>query len=156
MSLGSNQGDRLAYLRAAVLSLQTSGSVQSLRTSSVYETAPVGLTDQAPFLNMVVACQTALTPLELLRLCQTIEAKSGRTRTIRWGPRTLDIDIVAMEGVVQNSEELTLPHPRAHERAFVLVPLLELEPNAELGSLPVRKLLERIGEEQSVTKYSEI
>src|SRR5690606_27271501 len=128
--------------RRAIAHLQSSGDLVRMRISSVYETAPVGYVDQAPFLNVVVAGETRLAPIDLLRLCQSIEADCGRRRTIRWGPRTLDVDIIAIDDVVQTTDEPTIPHPRAHERAFVLVPLLELEPNATLGSQRASELLE--------------
>lgn len=156
LSLGSNQGDRLEYLRRAVALLNATGKVREIRASSVYETAPVGYTEQAPFLNMILECRTKLTPLELLHVCQAIEAECGRYRSVRWGPRTLDIDIVSIDATVQSTPELTLPHPRAHERAFVLVPLLELDPNAVLGSQRAGEWLAGLGDEQAVTVYSKL
>lgn len=124
VALGSNLGDRLGYLRAATAVLQATV------VSSVYETAPVGITDQPDFLNAVVLVDAdAATAWER---AQQAEAAAGRTRDLRWGPRTLDVDVVCAEGTVDG---LVLPHPRAAERAFVLVPWLEVQPDAALPGL---------------------
>ncbi len=124
IALGSNLGDREAYLRSAV-----DGLVEVTAMSNVYETEPVGgPDDQGPFLNMVVEVTTSLDPFALLRRCQRIEAEAMRQRTVRWGPRTLDVDIIAYDDVTMTSEELMIPHPRFAERRFVLAPLSELAP----------------------------
>jgi len=125
IALGSNLGDRRGYLRDAVAAL---GDV--VATSRVYETDPVGGPgDQGPYLNMVVEVETPLDPFALLRRCQRIEAQAMRQRTVRWGPRTLDVDIVLYDGVEIDSPDLVLPHPRFAERRFVLAPLSELAPD---------------------------
>ena len=124
LGIGSNLGDRRAHLNAAVDSLPDLGAV-----SSVYETDPVGGPDQGPFLNIVVQLDTTLEPLALLGLCHRIESAAHRVRDERWGPRTLDVDIIWMEGVEMDTERLTLPHPRWRERRFVLSPLRELAPD---------------------------
>jgi 2-amino-4-hydroxy-6-hydroxymethyldihydropteridine diphosphokinase len=145
LSLGSNLGDRLANLRRAVELLETPG-VHIARLSSVYETAPVDYLEQPPFLNMVVEAGTELTPHGLLRLTQAIERELGRERSIAKGPRTMDIDIILFGACVIASPELEIPHPRMHERRFVLEPLKELIPDIEhplLGET-VLELLARI------------
>jgi 2-amino-4-hydroxy-6-hydroxymethyldihydropteridine diphosphokinase len=103
-------------------------SVEVMAISSLYETDPVGFTDQEPFLNMVVRVQTSLAALELLDVCQEVEQRLNRERLIRWGPRTIDLDILLYNQDNMNSERLIVPHPRMHERAFVLIPLLEVNP----------------------------
>ena len=124
VALGSNLGDREGYLRLGVQGL---GNVSAM--SAVYETEPVGgPDDQGPFLNMVVEVETSLDPSALLRRCQRIEAEAMRQRVVHWGPRTLDVDIVAFDGVTMQSDDLTIPHPRFHERPFVLAPLSDIAP----------------------------
>ena len=131
LSLGSNMGDRLSMLKQAVRLLQEHPQVEVCRISSLYETDPVGFTDQNPFLNMVVHLQTSLSALELLDVCQEIEQKLDRKRTVRWGPRTIDLDILLYNQDNMKTERLIVPHPRMQERAFVLIPLLELYPSME-------------------------
>lgn len=140
LSLGSNLGDRLENLLAAVR-LLTGGAKVALRAaSSVWETLPQGKTDQPDFLNMAVAVQTDLDPEALLAHCLAVEAALGRFRIERWGPRLIDIDLCWYDDLTMNTARLELPHPRLHERAFVLVPLLELDDRpawrAWLGQLP--------------------
>ena len=132
LSIGSNIGDRLLYLHGALQEMEHDSRIRLEAVSSVYETSPVGYTDQPSFLNIAVRLSTTLAPLELLHVCQSIENHFQRDREIHWGPRTLDIDLLTYEGVVMNSEELTLPHPRMLEREFVLIPLKELE-TGEIG-----------------------
>lgn len=138
LALGSNLGDRMRHLQGAVDAL--SGDVDVIAVSGVYETAPVGGPDQEDFLNAVVIVETALPPHGLLALCQGVETAHDRVREVRWGPRTLDVDIIAMEGVLLDEPSLTLPHPRAHERAFVCIPWLEIDPTAALPLGPVSGL----------------
>lgn len=126
VSLGSNVGDRAGYLRAAREALAALPATLVLAASRVYETAPQELADQPSFLNQVLCLETGLEPRDLLRQCQRIEADHGRRREVRFGPRTLDIDILLYEGVECDGRELTLPHPRMMKRAFVLVPLQEV------------------------------
>ncbi len=125
IALGSNLGDRAGYLSFAVEQL---GNV--VAQSQVYETAPVGgPEDQGPYLNMVVEIETSLDPFALLRRCQRIESEAMRQRTVRWGPRTLDVDIVFFGDVAIQSEELTIPHAHFAERRFVLAPLSDIAPD---------------------------
>ena len=139
LSLGSNMGDRVARLQGALDSLAARG-VRILAVSSVYETAPVGGPDQDDFLNVVALVQASVGPRELLDLCQQVEAEHDRIREVRWGPRTLDVDLIEMDGVTMDDEVLTLPHPRANERAFVCIPWLEVDPGAVLMEQPLTAL----------------
>jgi 2-amino-4-hydroxy-6-hydroxymethyldihydropteridine diphosphokinase len=126
VALGANLGDRLATLREAVRRLGIVGQVVTV--SSLYETDPVGYLDQTPFLNAVVRLETSLPAEDLLSSLLAIERDMGRTRQFRNAPRTLDLDLLLMNGAVIDTPGLTLPHPRMHERAFVLVPLAEIAP----------------------------
>jgi 2-amino-4-hydroxy-6-hydroxymethyldihydropteridine diphosphokinase len=126
IGVGANLGDRAATLSAAVRRLHETAGILALDESAVYETDPVGITDQPPFLNQVVGIETTLAPDALLTALQAIEQKFGRERVVRWGPRTLDLDLLAYEGVTHATEQLTLPHPRMLEREFVTVPLREV------------------------------
>lgn len=126
VALGSNLGDRREHLRLAVRSLPDVRAV-----SGVYETDPVGgPDDQGPYLNMVVELETRLDPFRLLETCRRIEAVARRERIVRWGPRTLDLDVLLYGDVRIESEELTVPHPRMWQRRFVLAPLAEIAPEA--------------------------
>lgn len=132
LSLGSNLGDRLDNLQEAVDALFDAPGLDFVALSPVYETAPVGGPDQPEFLNIVLIAETRLSPETLLERVLSIEDAMERVRTVRWGPRTLDIDIVRFGDVSSDDPDLTLPHPRAHERAFVLVPWQDIEPDADL------------------------
>jgi len=129
LSLGSNLGDRKAQLQEAVRLLQTNPSISNIKMSSIYETAPVGYLNQDAFLNLVIRLETSLSPLELLDICQEIEQALHRERLVRWGPRTVDLDVLLYGQEQLATERLTIPHPRMYERAFVLVPLQELMPS---------------------------
>jgi 2-amino-4-hydroxy-6-hydroxymethyldihydropteridine diphosphokinase len=126
LSLGSNLGDRVALLAAAREALAALPATALVAASRVYETAPQERHDQPPFLNQVVVVDTGLEPLDLLHECQRIESEHGRVREERFGPRTLDVDILLFQDVESDDPELTLPHPRLARRAFVLAPLQEL------------------------------
>lgn len=141
-SLGGNLGDVLDSLQRAVDLIASTPDVVLTAVSSVYRTKPVGMTDQPDFLNIVLVAETMMSSDVLLERVQTIENYLGRVREERWGPRTIDIDLIKLGNRVLAGDELTLPHPRAHERAFVLVPWLEADPAAELPGLgPVADLL---------------
>jgi 2-amino-4-hydroxy-6-hydroxymethyldihydropteridine diphosphokinase len=147
IALGSNLGDRLANLQQGLDALCGDG-LECQAVSAVYETAPVGGPAQDDFLNAVLLARTSLPAGQVLRVCQRAEAALGRVRTIRWGPRTLDVDVIAYGADVSDDPELTLPHPRAHERAFVLAPWLDVDPAACLpGHGLVRDLLAGIGDD---------
>ena len=126
LSLGSNMGDRKKTLDDAIEVIRSNEAVSDLKCASFYETEPVGYLDQPWFLNTCVSIETTMEPLELLDFVQGIEKDFHRERTIRWGPRTLDIDIITYGDITMNTKRLTLPHPRYKERAFVLVPMSEL------------------------------
>lgn len=142
LALGSNLGDRMDYLRAAVDALRRAEGVRVDEVSSVYETAPVGTSGQPEYLNAVVLVTTDLTPRELITLTQHIENVNGRVRLERWGPRTLDVDVLTVGEEISDDPVILLPHPRAHDRAFVLLPWSEIDPE---GCVPghgrVRDLL---------------
>lgn len=126
LGLGSNIGGRLETLQRALDLLSGEAGVRVQRCSRVWETDPVGGPEQDDFLNVVIEVDTDLEPLDLLAVCNRVEAQLGRTRQIHWGPRTIDIDILLIGDLTIADETLTVPHPRMHERAFVLLPLLEL------------------------------
>jgi 2-amino-4-hydroxy-6-hydroxymethyldihydropteridine diphosphokinase len=131
VALGSNLGDRAATLHSALAAIAKLGDVAAV--SGFHETAPVGGPEQGDFLNAVVLIETALGPEDLLAGLHRIEDDHGRVRAERWGPRTLDLDLIVMEGVRLDTPELTVPHPRAADRRFVLVPLVEVWPDAEVA-----------------------
>jgi 2-amino-4-hydroxy-6-hydroxymethyldihydropteridine diphosphokinase len=131
LGLGSNLGDRLANLQHAVHRLGRAEGVRVLRSSRVYETDPVG-PPQPDYLNAVVEVETDLSARELLRTCLGVEVELGRVRDERWGPRTIDIDVLSYGDERVDEPDLVVPHPRMHERAFVLVPLAELDADPPL------------------------
>jgi 2-amino-4-hydroxy-6-hydroxymethyldihydropteridine diphosphokinase len=128
LGLGSNVGDRLAHLQAAVDGLAGTDGIEVVAVSPVYETAPVGGPPQDDYLNAVVALDTELTSRDLLDVARRLEAGEHRVRAERWGPRTLDVDVLLVGDDVVDEPDLVVPHPRMRERAFVLVPLSELAP----------------------------
>lgn len=130
VGLGSNLGDRRAHLRGAVRSLATAGGVVGV--SSLYETVPIGGPTQGPFLNAVVVLETALSPRALLDVGRAVERKAGRRRLVRWGPRSLDVDLLLYERRTVDEPGLTVPHPRLVVRRFALEPLVEAWPAAAL------------------------
>jgi 2-amino-4-hydroxy-6-hydroxymethyldihydropteridine diphosphokinase len=139
LSLGSNLGDREQTIRDAVADLAAIDAVTVVAASTLIETPawkPEGIDTDAPaYLNAVVIVRTTLNPIALLEAINGIEAAHGRVREVRWGDRTLDIDIVTVGTMVQHSERLTLPHPRAADRSFVLAPWLEIDPDAALPGI---------------------
>ncbi|MBA2876732.1 2-amino-4-hydroxy-6-hydroxymethyldihydropteridine diphosphokinase [Thermaerobacillus caldiproteolyticus] len=135
IALGSNVGNRLYYLREAVRKLDEHEQISVIDTSSIYETDPVGYVEQDKFLNMVIKIQTTLSPFALLEVTRKIEQELGRKREIRWGPRTLDLDILLYNRENIETEQLTIPHPRMVERAFVLVPLFELDAHIRIPNV---------------------
>jgi 2-amino-4-hydroxy-6-hydroxymethyldihydropteridine diphosphokinase len=128
LGLGSNLGDRVSYLRAALDLLIASGEVAIRAVSSLYETAPMHIADQPAFLNGAVEVQTGLSPLALLHLLKETEQAVGRVQRVRYGPREVDLDILLYDDITVRNHELTIPHPRLAERAFALVPLKEIAP----------------------------
>lgn len=141
LGLGSNLGDRAGNLRQALVQLQQAGGIRVTRVSPTYETDPVGYLDQPAFLNLVAEVQTTLTPRDLLEACLQVERRLGRVRTLRWGPRTIDIDILFYGELALSEPDLEIPHPRLWERGFVLIPLLDLLPDLEApGGRAAREL----------------
>jgi len=131
LALGSNLGDRLETLQRAVELLDARPRIDVVRSSRVYETEPVG-PPQPAYLNAVVEVRTDLEPHELLKETQAVEDELGRVRAERWGPRTIDVDVLTFDERVIDEPELVVPHPRMHERGFVLIPLGELDPDPML------------------------
>ena len=149
IALGGNLGNRLETLQGAVDALEDTPGVRVKDVSPVYETDPWGVPEgsQPAYLNAVVLVRTTLPPASLLERAHAIEEAYLRVRTEHWGPRTIDVDIVAYDAFVSDDPVLTLPHPRAHERAFVLVPWHDVQPAAVLpGRGPVAELLASVGD----------
>ena len=154
VALGSNLGDREAYLAQAREALAALPGTTLLAASSIYETAPQDRADQPAFLNQVVALETGLEANDLLHACQRIETEHGRRRDVRFGPRTLDIDILLLEGIESDDPLLTVPHPRMWQRAFVLVPLAEVWSFARgMPAVDVDALGRELARRQPVQRY---
>jgi 2-amino-4-hydroxy-6-hydroxymethyldihydropteridine diphosphokinase len=129
IGFGSNQGDSVRICREAVEALRRHPEIEVVRVSSLYRTEPVGMIEQDWFINGVVSCKTSLKPLDLLDVTSRIEEDLGRVRAVRWGPRSLDLDILSFGELQVDLPQLTIPHPRLHERLFVLIPLEEIAPD---------------------------
>lgn len=132
LALGANLGDRLANLQRAVDELAATPGIRVVRSSRVYETEPVGGPEQPEYLNAVLEVETDLDPHAVLEACLAVEARMGRVRTERWGPRPIDVDVLTYGTETIDEPDLTVPHPRMHERGFVLVPLAELDADPPL------------------------
>lgn len=144
LALGSNLGDRMEQLQGAVDALADTPGLRVVAVSPVYETDPVGGPDQPEYLNAVVVAEGVLSPRTVLERALAVEDAFDRVRDVRWGPRTLDVDVIAVGDLVVDEPDLVVPHPRARERAFVLVPWLDADPAAELpGAGAVAGLVER-------------
>jgi 2-amino-4-hydroxy-6-hydroxymethyldihydropteridine diphosphokinase len=148
LALGANLGDPVTTLAEAVEALATAPGVDVVSVSPLARTEPVGGPDQPPYVNAVVIARTTLAPREVLALAHQVEQRAGRERSVRWGPRTLDVDVIQLGAgrgaggaVLSADPELTLPHPRAHERAFVLWPWAQADPDARLVLGPERELV---------------
>jgi 2-amino-4-hydroxy-6-hydroxymethyldihydropteridine diphosphokinase len=144
IALGANLGDATSALQGAVDALVETAGITVIAASPVYETDPVGGPDQPVYVNAVLLLDTTLEPMALLRRVNEIEAQWHRTRDVRWGPRTLDIDIIDIDGFTSDTEHLTVPHPRAHLRGFVLVPWLAVDANATLGGSAVADVVRSV------------
>jgi len=157
ISIGSNSGDRYGNIRYGLDRLGTLESSSLMMRSSLYETEPVGYKDQGWFLNAVVKIETMLEPLDLMGRLKSIEAASGRDfDQVRFGPRTLDLDILLYDDLIVNGAILTVPHPRMHERRFVLRPLCDIDATIvhPVFKISVARLLEHLGDfEQQVVFY---
>ncbi|MFA6266622.1 MAG: 2-amino-4-hydroxy-6-hydroxymethyldihydropteridine diphosphokinase [Pseudolabrys sp.] len=146
LALGGNVGDSRALLDRAVLLLSDTDGIRLVSRSSDYKTPPWGMTDQPPFINLCVAVDTTLPPRGLLKAMQEIERTLGRDRTNeqRWGPRTVDIDILAYDDLTVNEPGLVLPHPHLFERAFVLMPLVQIAGEQKIAGQDPREALARL------------
>lgn len=142
LSLGGNIGDVRVTIASALHHLDTAG-VKVIARSSDYRTRPWGKTDQPDFTNVSAVVETPLPPLQLLATCLDVERQLGRVRHERWGPRVIDIDLIAYDDVSMETPELTLPHRHAHERGFVLIPLAEIAPDLLIGDRTVAELATR-------------
>lgn len=137
LGLGTNLGDRMAQLNEVIDRLEREAAIEIVECSFIYETAPIGYTEQPFFYNMVVKAITSLTPDQLLQVGNAIEQEMKRVRTIQGGPRTIDIDILLYGDQIIQQDHLTIPHPRLHERAFVVIPLMEVRGDI---SIPGKKI----------------
>lgn len=145
ISLGANLDDPTAQVHAAAREIALLPDVTVTHRSRLFRTAPVGGPEQPDYVNAVVVVTTSRTPDQLLTDLQSIEARHGRVRDVRWGPRTLDLDLIAYDELCSQEPRLVLPHPRAHERAFVLAPWQDADPNAHLVAHgPVARLLDGV------------
>jgi 2-amino-4-hydroxy-6-hydroxymethyldihydropteridine diphosphokinase len=154
LALGSNLGERNDTLTEAVADLVDRPEVRLLAVSPVVQTKAVGgPAGQPDFLNMVISVETSLAPLELLKHCQSVENKHHRVREVHWGPRTLDVDIIVYGDLESSDPVLTLPHPRAAERAFVLYPWSVIEPSATLNGVRVGELAAKAADYRDLTPF---
>ena len=154
VGIGSNLGDREFLIRKAVESLRQLPQTNVSGVSSLYDTEPVGETEQPPFLNAVAWIETELTPRELLWQMLLIEKRMGRVRSKRWGPRSIDLDLLFYDDELIEEPDLRVPHPEAHRRAFVLLPLLELDPNFRhpVTGETVRRMIQKLPPNPPVRK----
>lgn len=148
LGLGTNMGDRFEYLASACTILSENENINITKKSKIYETKAWGYTDQADFLNMCLEIQTSLDEFKLLEVCQEVEQKLNRERIIRWGPRTIDVDILFYNDIILNDEKLSIPHPRISERAFVLIPLIELNKNLVINNKTIDVYLDSLSSEE--------
>jgi 2-amino-4-hydroxy-6-hydroxymethyldihydropteridine diphosphokinase len=156
ISLGSNLGDRLSFLRAAVKSIDQLPETTVTQASSVYETEPVGVENQPFFLNAVAECDTGLNPTTLLLRLRAIEEDLGRRTRVRWGPREIDLDLLYYDDLILESEGVSIPHPEIAHRRFVLMPLNEIAPDIvdPRSHETVRELLQRTEDPHGVHRTS--
>lgn len=155
VALGSNLGDSATILDDAVDAFWQASNIDVTAVSPRAKTAPVGGPEQPDFLNQVLIVKTTLSPYALLEFAQQLEQAAARVRDIRWGPRTLDVDLIAIDNVTSHHPVLTLPHPRAHERAFVLTPWAWAEPFATLSGQPVAELAARADDATTVHRVED-
>ncbi len=158
IGIGSNLGDRRANIEESIQRLTSIPGIDLAAVSDLYETEPVGNISQGWFLNLVIAVQTRLTSLKLFRWMQRVEQDMGRQRTTRWGPRQIDLDLLIYEDQCLETAELTIPHPRMHDRRFVLEPLCQIAPNLKHPhfQVSVESLLNALKDDKVVHRLSEI
>ena len=154
IGIGSNLGDKISQCEKAISEILKTGCHKLLAKSSLFKTKPIGYTSQDWFVNGVIKIETDLEAPELLQALKAIESQSGRTETFRWGPRTIDLDILFFDDVEIHTEELQIPHPLIQERQFVLIPLVEIDRNLIHSVLKktVQELSENLGNDQEVEK----
>ncbi len=150
LSLGSNLGNKKGFIDTSIESLDSHDQIQVTRSSSYYKTEPIGYANQDWFLNIVLEIKTHLTPYALLDYCNSIEGKLNRKRGIRWGPRTIDIDILLYEKLTIDENKLTIPHPRMHQRAFVIIPLQEIAPKIKINGKGIDAIAARLPKQKVV------
>jgi 2-amino-4-hydroxy-6-hydroxymethyldihydropteridine diphosphokinase len=158
LSIGSNMGDREAHLMDAIDKLNEHLKIVIEKQSSIYETEPVGYENQQDFLNMVIQLSTSLSAFELLIFTQKIELELGRKRDVRWGPRTVDLDILLFNNENIETEQLVVPHPRMLDRSFVLVPLYEINPNVLIPNCikPIEAVIDQLPDKKGVRIWKQI
>jgi 2-amino-4-hydroxy-6-hydroxymethyldihydropteridine diphosphokinase len=154
IGLGSNLADRSYYLKAGIIALLEQ-DIKLVNFSSIYETDPIGYINQEPFLNMVLEVYTSLAPLELLYFLQEVEYNYGRNREIKWGPRTLDLDILLYNQENIETDALIVPHPRMTERAFVIVPLLEIDQSLDIYDRTIINIYEELTDREGVRVWKQ-
>ncbi|MEG1311930.1 MAG: 2-amino-4-hydroxy-6-hydroxymethyldihydropteridine diphosphokinase [Romboutsia sp.] len=148
LGLGTNMGDRVDYIKSACEILSNNENINIINKSKLYETKAWGYTDQADFLNLCLEIETCLDEYKLLEICQEVEQKLNRERIIRWGPRTIDVDILFFNDIILDNENLSLPHPRISERAFVLIPLIDLNENLLIKGKVIGEYLNSLTREE--------
>lgn len=148
LSLGSNIGDRERNIREAVALINDHERIDVRKVSSIYLTAPLGYTEQADFLNIALQAETTLLPQDLLEVCMSVEEQLQRVRTIHWGPRTIDIDILLFDDIYINNPVLSIPHPMMMQRLFVLFPLAEINADLRWQGKSVKEYMDQIQDQQ--------
>lgn len=156
LALGSNMGNREDNLTKAVSAVSGIGETRLLKVSNIYETKPVGFTEQDDFLNMAALIETGLSPLKLLDKLQEVETAMGRVREVRWGPRTIDIDILLYDDIEMNAQRLTIPHPRMLERAFVMVPLRDLDPDLKIDNKSIDEIIDNCEDKSGIMLFKNL
>lgn len=151
LGIGSNIGNKELNIKKAIELMSKDTNIEVIKSSSYYKTEPVGYKEQDWFVNVVIKISTVHEPYELLEVCNNIEKKLKRERLIRWGPRTIDIDILIYKNIVLEEDKLTIPHPRMKERAFVMVPLYEIEPEMRIQDEHISLIINKI-EKKGVKK----
>ena len=156
LGLGTNMGDKQAYLKEACKIISDNTNINIVKISKVYKTKAWGYTNQDDFLNICIEVDTNLSPEELLEVCHEVENKLNRVRVIRWGPRTIDVDILFFNNIISTDENLILPHPRIKERAFVLIPLMDLNKELVIDNKTISYYLSNLEKEELKELWKEL